>query len=60
MQDVLISSVSTGGSGGEDRLTENVSLNFRHVDVKYTKQKQDGGGDSPKQFKWDIATNEGG
>ncbi len=28
MEDVIISSVSTGGSGGEDRLTENVSLNF--------------------------------
>src|SRR5215472_13348901 len=28
MQEVIIASVSTGGSGGEDRLTENVTLNF--------------------------------
>ena len=31
MKKVIISSVSTGGSGGEDRLTENVSLNFAEV-----------------------------
>ena len=28
MGDVIVTSVSTGGSGGEDRLTENVTLNF--------------------------------
>src|SRR5574342_1218817 len=28
MTDLIISSCSTGGSGGEDRLTENVTLNF--------------------------------
>ena len=31
MEEVLITSVSTGGSGGEDRLTENVTLNFSKV-----------------------------
>ena len=35
MDEVLVTSVSTGGSGGEDRLTENVSLNFKTVDVTY-------------------------
>ena len=44
MKDVLISSVSTGGSGGEDRLTENVSLNFAEVGVRYIEQKPDGSG----------------
>ena len=29
MKEVIITSVSTGGSGGEDRLTENVSLNSK-------------------------------
>ena len=28
LEDIIVSSVSTGGSGGEDRLTENVTLNF--------------------------------
>ncbi len=31
MEEVLITSISTGGSGGEDRLTENVTLNFSKV-----------------------------
>ncbi|EQD44553.1 Virulence factor for secretion apparatus, partial [mine drainage metagenome] len=31
MQKILVTSYSTGGSGGEDRLTENVSLNFAQV-----------------------------
>src|SRR5688500_14940877 len=35
MEEVLISSISTGGSGGEDRLTENVTLNFAKFMLKY-------------------------
>ena len=33
LEEVFITSVSTGGSGGEDRLTENVTLNFAKVTV---------------------------
>ena len=48
MTEVLVTSVSTGGSGGEDRLTENVTFNFAEVKVDYTEQKMDGGaGDKP-------------
>ncbi|MEM6824708.1 MAG: type VI secretion system tube protein Hcp [Pseudomonadota bacterium] len=58
MTKVLVTSVSTGGSGGEDKLTENVSFNFAEVEYQYTKQKDDGSGDTPKDFKWNIASNE--
>ena len=57
MEKVMITSVSTGGSGGEDRLTENVSLNFAKCEVKYKEQKPDGSGGAEKIFKWDIAAN---
>ncbi|TFH66865.1 MAG: type VI secretion system tube protein Hcp [Gemmatimonadales bacterium] len=57
MKDGLISAVSTGGSGGEDRLTENVSLNFAHVKVEYTPQKADGSGDAAVEMAWDITKN---
>ncbi|MCO6456058.1 MAG: type VI secretion system tube protein Hcp [Pirellulaceae bacterium] len=60
MKDVLVTAVSTGGSGGEDRLTENVTLNFREVAVKYKEQKSDGTGEAPKIFTWNIAENTGG
>ncbi|HYI83827.1 MAG TPA: type VI secretion system tube protein Hcp [Acetobacteraceae bacterium] len=58
MSDCLISGVSTGGSGGEDRLTENVTLNFSKVEVEYTPQKEDGSGDAPATMGWDVAKNE--
>ena len=57
MEEVLVSSVSTGGSGGEDRLTENVTLNFAKVKVQYKEQTATGGtGDKP-EMGWDIAQN---
>jgi type VI secretion system secreted protein Hcp len=57
MKNVLITSVSTGGSGGEDRLTENVSLNFEKVKVTYKEQGEDGAEKSSKEYKWDIGAN---
>lgn len=58
MKKVLVTSVSTGGSGGEDRLTENVTLNFAEVYYDYKKQKPDGSGEAPVSFKWKIGENE--
>lgn len=57
MEKVLVTSVSTGGSGGEDRLTENVTLNFAQIMVKYTEQRADGGIGDIVEFGWDIETN---
>ena len=57
MEDVMITSVSTGGSGGEDRLTENVTLNFAKVKFSYVPQKADGTGEASKDAGWDIAGN---
>lgn len=57
MKDAIITSVSTGGSGGEDRLTENVSLNFAKVEFKYTGQTTTGAAGDKKEYKWDIAGN---
>jgi type VI secretion system secreted protein Hcp len=57
MKQVLVTSVSTGGSGGEDRLTENVTLNFAEIYYDYKKQKPDGSGEAPVSFKWKISEN---
>jgi type VI secretion system secreted protein Hcp len=43
MKECLITAVSTGGSGGEDRLTENVTINFAEVSFKYQEQDPKGG-----------------
>jgi type VI secretion system secreted protein Hcp len=60
MDELLISSVSTGGSGGEDRLTENVSLNFAKVTYTYTAQLDGGGKGASTPYTYDIAANQEG
>ncbi|HEX8789705.1 MAG TPA: type VI secretion system tube protein Hcp [Polyangiaceae bacterium] len=57
MTEVMVTSVSTGGSGGEDRLTENVTLNFAKFKLTYTPQKADGTKDAEIPTTWNIATN---
>jgi type VI secretion system secreted protein Hcp len=57
MEPVIISSVSTGGSGGEDRLTENVTLNFGKVTVDYKEQTKTGSGGAAPTMTWNIAEN---
>lgn len=57
LTEIIISSISTGGSGGEDRLTENLSLNFRSFHETYTPQLADGSKGSPTEAKWNMATN---
>jgi type VI secretion system secreted protein Hcp len=58
MEEVMITSVTTGGSGGEDRLTENISLNFANVKLDYTPQGDKGAPLTPIPFGWDIAAND--
>jgi len=55
--DIVIASVSTGGSGGEDRLTENITLNFGQFEVQYTPQKHDGSGGASIPVTWNIPGN---
>ena len=57
MTDIMVTSISTGGSGGEDRLTENVVLNFSKVEYTYKPQKPDGSADADQKAGWDIAEN---
>ncbi len=57
LTDIIVTAVSTGGSGGEDRLTENVSLNFAQFDFKYVQQATGGGEDVDDNWSWDIAAN---
>jgi type VI secretion system secreted protein Hcp len=57
MEDVIITSVTHGGSHGEDRLGENVTLNFARVKVDYTAQDSKGGAAAKPKMGWDIAAN---
>ena len=57
MDVVFVGSISTGGSGGEDRLTENVTLNFSKVSLDYIPQDDKGAPGTAKPMAWDIASN---
>jgi type VI secretion system secreted protein Hcp len=57
MNDLIVTSVSTGGSGGEEMLTENISLNFAKFKYEYTPQKPDGTGGAVKDATWNIPKN---
>jgi type VI secretion system secreted protein Hcp len=57
MKEVMITSVSTGGSGAEDRLTENVVLNFGSVKVEYQEQQKDGSGKKAPEMSWSVSEN---
>lgn len=57
MTEVMVTAVSTGGSGGEDRLTENVTLNFAKVKVDYKEQTPTGSVGATPSMTYDIAQN---
>jgi type VI secretion system secreted protein Hcp len=54
LEKILVSGYSTGGSGGEERLTENITLNFAQVKITYWSQNDKGGKDKSKDFGWKI------
>ena len=55
MKNVTIASYQTGGSGGEDRLTENIVLHFSSLHGEYRPQKPDGSQGAAITF--DISEN---
>jgi type VI secretion system secreted protein Hcp len=57
MEEVMITSVSTGGTDSKDRLTETVSLNFAKVSLDYTPQDAKGAPGTVIPFGWNIAQN---
>jgi type VI secretion system secreted protein Hcp len=60
MNDVLVTSVSHGGSGGDGNPSENVTLSFAKIDFQYKPQKADGSLDAGIHFKYDIKARKEG
>ena len=58
LKDVIITSVSLGGSGGDDRYVEQISLAFAEFEVAYQAQKNDGAKDGGEvKAGWNIQNN---
>lgn len=58
LKDIIVTSVSGGGSGGEDQQTENITLNFAAFEVSYQPQDNKGAKKGGAiEIKYDIAKN---
>ena len=57
LSDGLISSVSTGATKGDDRLTETITLNFASFKYEYTPQDAKGVGGGAVPAQWNMAKN---
>ena len=57
LSDCLVSSLSTGGTGGQDRLTENISINFGKFQMTYTAQDAMGAAAGEVPFAFDVKAN---
>jgi type VI secretion system secreted protein Hcp len=58
LTDIIVTSVSDGGSAGEEQLTENVTLNFAAFEVSYQAQDNKGAKKGGAiTVKYDIAKN---
>jgi type VI secretion system secreted protein Hcp len=57
LTNIMVTNVATGGSGGEERLTENVTLNFSKVSMDYKVQGHKGSAEAGGTFSWDVAKN---
>ena len=55
--DLLVESYQTGGSEGDDAVTDSVSVNFSKAIVSYKAQKADGSLDAPITVGWDAKKN---
>jgi type VI secretion system secreted protein Hcp len=57
LQEVLVSSVTHGAHGGDDRQTENVVLNFAKFNFDYVPQDDKGAAGTAIPAGWDISAN---
>jgi type VI secretion system secreted protein Hcp len=57
MSDVLISSYQTGGSAGDDRPTDQVSMAFAKVEYRFFPQDSRGMLEPPITAGWDLKAN---
>jgi type VI secretion system secreted protein Hcp len=60
MNDVIVTSVHSGGSGDGGSTGENVTLQFATVDLEYKPQRPDGSPDAGVHFHFNITTQQEG
>lgn len=54
LKNVVVSSVSSSGSAGSDRMIEEVTLHFSRIKVEYWTIDDKGGRTAGPSFEWNI------
>jgi type VI secretion system secreted protein Hcp len=57
LEEVFVSSTTSGGSSSEDKPLEQVSFTYSKIVMTYYPQNSDGSVGKPITFGWDLATN---
>jgi type VI secretion system secreted protein Hcp len=57
MEEIIVTSVSSGGTGSEDRVTEHVTLNFARYQFDYVVQDEKGNPGKKPTHRFDVAKN---
>jgi type VI secretion system secreted protein Hcp len=57
LEKVMVSGINNGADSGDERQTEEITLNFQRFEVKYTPQDETGKGQASISVKYDIAAN---
>ncbi len=57
MKEVLITQVMVGDNGVDEKISEDIKLNFAEFRVEYVPQKSDGSGDATFEAGFNIAKN---
>ncbi len=54
MKKVLVTGIHSGGGAGDDRIMEDIVLNFAEYKFSYKPQKDDGTAEAPIDFGWSM------
>ena len=57
LTNVIVTNHITGGTPGEERPTENISLNFEKIKYEYDSQNEKGGKGEHYQMGWNVSQN---
>jgi len=57
MKKVIISKVVPGGDSSDDRIKEDLALNFAQIAIKYTPQESSGAGGAAVEAEFDVEAN---
>lgn len=57
LSEAMVTSVSSGGSAGDQKQIENISINFAKIEFTVRKLNPDGTLGAPVTITWNIATN---